>query len=934
MALTALLLATGPLTAALAQDNTGARLWECSPSVIRDDGSEPFHLYVDPGVPVANVVLETLSPRILTDPPGLAPILFRDDGTGGDKVAGDRIYTAGPFRHNPAYRLTDGLHLWNDVRDSPAGLDFLEVGDIRINDSPRGTRFLVGPSVGVIRSDLVEQLAPTVLPLASDLAGTSALLNIRTYNRQTQRWLRDLPAGAPGSAVSPAGLTRRVLESVPDSSQFIALLSTARIERLPALLGPNFNAGRHVAAKVDYTGTGVAPFDRTAEYGSRGGLMGVIAVDAGKRGLYSGNVTHELLHQWSPRNIPRLVDAEGHYPSRSNVGSLLGGQAWVFRADDGLWMECQEGRNGAHRASPLDLYMMGLLDARMVPDVSIYSVLDMPPLQRCGDVIFDYAPLKSMAEIIQDAGGVREPGPAAARRNFRISFVVETHGRFLTGSEWTFYHTLAEHYTRPAEPGKPMPLVGFNWGSITRFFGQNTTWSTRIRRFYDHDLDGDVDQLDLAHVQACAGQTIETCTDSDLDGDGDVDAADEALLAACLSGPGVPADLLTCADDRDGIGGSVDNCPRVHNPDQADSDQDGAGDACDRCPNADDRADQDQDDIPDGCDNCPALANPDQANSDSDGLGDACDHHPTCDNSADQDDDSVPDGCDNCPSVPNMYQADADQDGAGDACDRCPGFDDRQDPDTDGVPDPCDNCPITANTDQADADADTFGDACDPWPSCDNRIDWDADGAPDDCDNCPSVPNPSQRDADQDGIGDACEGPRVVSVVSRRTHGDAGDFDIDLSANPASTATECRESGPRLIVLQFDRPVFPADGTWDAEVSVSTGTATVASFDGSALSLDIANVPDASCLVLDVAGVISEFGVPLEGPSRWWLGVLAADVSGDGVVASADVTRVKSNSGATAGPATFRLDVNADGTVASADITRVKSRSGNVVSCP
>ena len=68
----------------------------------------------------------------------------------------------------------------------------------------------------------------------------------------------------------------------------------------------------------------------------------------------------------------------------------------------------------------------------------------------------------------------------------------------------------------------------------------------------DFDRDGDVDQTDFAHLQACLGaSTIPTtdpeCQDARLDGDEDVDQADLIAFKLCLSGEHVPASL-GCAD--------------------------------------------------------------------------------------------------------------------------------------------------------------------------------------------------------------------------------------------------------------------------------------------------------------------------------------------------------------------------------------------------
>ncbi len=101
--------------------------------------------------------------------------------------------------------------------------------------------------------------------------------------------------------------------------------------------------------------------------------------------------------------------------------------------------------------------------------------------------------------------------------------------------------------------------------------------------------------------------------------------------------------------DGDGIIDSLDNCPAIYNPDQADVDHDGVGDLCDNCltqPNPD-QADIDHDGIGDQCDNC---VDPDQ-----DGFGSPGYPMATC-------------PVDNCPDVYNPSQMDSNHNGVGDAC--------------------------------------------------------------------------------------------------------------------------------------------------------------------------------------------------------------------------------------------------------------------------
>ncbi len=231
--------------------------------------------------------------------------------------------------------------------------------------------------------------------------------------------------------------------------------------------------------------------------------------------------------------------------------------------------------------------------------------------------------------------------------------------------------------------------------------------------------------------------------------------------------------------DGDWIGDSIDNCPTVHNPTQANSDLDSHGNACDNCPYDDneDQADSDEDGLADACDNCPDDHNPDQIDTDGDLLGDVCD------DCTDTDDDGYGDPgfdniCDpdNCPSVENPDQLDSDGDGAGDACDVCAGYDDFADSDDDGVPDSCDIC--AGFDDNADADADNIPDGCDICAGSDDNIDNDADGVPDGCDICAGFDD--HADSDGDGIPDSCDYGAVCGNCNGSTdlRVDMGDYTI------------------------------------------------------------------------------------------------------------------------------------------------------------
>lgn len=168
-----------------------------------------------------------------------------------------------------------------------------------------------------------------------------------------------------------------------------------------------------------------------------------------------------------------------------------------------------------------------------------------------------------------------------------------------------------------------------------------------------------------------------------------------------------------------------------------------------------------------------------------------------------------------------------------------------------------------------------------------------------------------------------------TSVVSRKTHGTAGSFDINLPLT-GSAGIECRSGGANSnhqVVFTFATPVTlnGAVVTPQAGMLGNMAGAPSVSQDGRMVTLSLTNVSDAQTIVVTLSGVnngTSTNDVTLH------MSLVVGDTNGNGAVNASDVSQTKSRSGQAVTNANFRSDVTANGTINSSDITTVKSHSG------
>jgi hypothetical protein len=164
-----------------------------------------------------------------------------------------------------------------------------------------------------------------------------------------------------------------------------------------------------------------------------------------------------------------------------------------------------------------------------------------------------------------------------------------------------------------------------------------------------------------------------------------------------------------------------------------------------------------------------------------------------------------------------------------------------------------------------------------------------------------------------------------LNAVSRKTHGAAGTFDINMPVSGAS-GIEPRlgsgtNSGDHQLVVTFPIPVTVASAM------VTSGQAAVASLvaSGAEVTVNLTSVVNAQAIVVTLFSVNDgSHTADIQIPAAF----LAGDANQNGSVNSSDVGQVKTQTGQPVSTSNFRFDVNANGAINSSDVGLTKLSTG------
>jgi hypothetical protein len=172
-----------------------------------------------------------------------------------------------------------------------------------------------------------------------------------------------------------------------------------------------------------------------------------------------------------------------------------------------------------------------------------------------------------------------------------------------------------------------------------------------------------------------------------------------------------------------------------------------------------------------------------------------------------------------------------------------------------------------------------------------------------------------------------CTPVQLTDAVSRKTHGAAGTFDVELPLT-GSVGIECRSGGAggnHTFVFTFTNNVVSGNAT-------VTGTGFVSSFtfSGNTMTVNLTGVSDVQQITVTLSNVTDCFGSVLP-DTMVSAAMLIGDTTGNRTVNSSDVAQVKGQVGVPVSTSNFREDATVNGSITASDVGLVKVNVGHSV---
>lgn len=353
------------------------------------------------------------------------PIPLFDDGSMGDRVAGDQVWSRGAFTSSVS------------LTTRPIDYDFDQV--VVSDDTGTSTKDLdvvVGGSFDRFRIGVVPAFAlQTPSTSAGPLQAAGHLVNL--VDPALSLALRRRLADGEGGMTSATSVFYRYF---PDDFDFLIFVTDH-----PASSGGVFAETFVVQNSIQGLGAGLPAFDETSSYGSEDRLQLVVLRNLGSNAPH----LHELMHRWANYSVSALGlgQCETVHWGVSGVGiGQLGGfdPATLVDNGDGTYSVAQHGlqANGGDGPVyvPLEKYLAGFIPPASVPPIPVPIDVDCASRTSSGGVTTFAAAGIDWLDIaeIEAALGPRLPDSRFTQRSFTSAYVVVSQ-RLLAPAELAYF---------------------------------------------------------------------------------------------------------------------------------------------------------------------------------------------------------------------------------------------------------------------------------------------------------------------------------------------------------------------------------------------------------------------------------------------------------------------------------------------------------------
>jgi hypothetical protein len=348
---------------------------------------------------------------------------LKDDGSGGDRVAGDGIFTASI----PASTITGALRA-DDVQRVFVGF---------LNVLSGATRVLRGNMFAEVYTPDIP--AEPIVRLAPGAQATSRIVNIVDPSFLADADVRRV--------------ARAFYRLFGDSYDFLHVIST-----------PSRFANRtHTVVRNDVDGIGRPRFDQSSLFGSSGRLLGytMFPISSVFDGASTG-YSHETGHQWiNALNFAPFASGVPHWPVSSMATGTMGlsiggagGQGGSFRCRivDQNGVVALFAEPGEPVFNDFDLYLMGLLPPEEVRPQIVLTGLGAAP--QCFGQTYTGAVTRVSVETIVAGAGPRVPDASASPRRFRAATILVSRDALVGAEAMWLYSWLSSR----AELQTPTPI--------------------------------------------------------------------------------------------------------------------------------------------------------------------------------------------------------------------------------------------------------------------------------------------------------------------------------------------------------------------------------------------------------------------------------------------------------------------------------------------